>query len=153
MLAVTAIAVVAVASVEPAFAKKDKVIVTINGKRRKFKGRYVLSSYSGNGTIIVATKPARLLRTVGFGCAIYPPSETFPYTPPAEVCNANYTETRNGIPIGSWLAVTGVSVTYDSFDGVRLTGSFSGTLDAISPNGAPSATMEGTFDVKPTAQE
>ena len=56
-LAVTVLALVAVVPVETALAKKDKVIVTINGKRRKFKGRVVRSSYSDNGTIIIGEKP------------------------------------------------------------------------------------------------
>jgi len=145
VVAVTALALVAVVSVETALAKKNKVIATVNGKRYKFKGIRVLASYSGSGTIIVSQKLGRTLRTFGFGCPIYPPTETFPVNLPAEFCNANYTEVKGGTNYKSWLALT-ANVTYDSFDGTRIAGSFSVVLDGVSPNGLPPATIEGTFD-------
>src|SRR5262245_34132205 len=67
--------------VEPAAAKKPKVSVTIDGKGYKYKGRYVVATSSGVGTIVIATKPARpgkILRTVSFGCPYDLPNETFP---------------------------------------------------------------------------
>ncbi|HWP67455.1 MAG TPA: hypothetical protein VNO26_16275 [Candidatus Limnocylindria bacterium] len=67
---------------ESAAAKKPKVAVTLDGKGYKYKGRYVVASTSGVGTIIVATKPVRpgkILRTIGFGCAYDLPNETFPW--------------------------------------------------------------------------
>ena len=147
-MAVTALALVAVASVETAFAKKNKVIATVDGKRYKWKGRYVLASFSGNGTIIVATKPGKTIRTIGFGCAIYPPNETFPVTPPGFACNASYTVTTNrGSSITGWLATQDVQVTYDSFGDGRIGGSFSGVLDALG-TGEPPVTIEGTFNTR-----
>jgi len=147
VVGVTALALVGVLSVEPAMAKKNKVIATVNGKRFKWKGRYVSTGTSDVGTITVATKPGRTIRTLGFGCAVNLSRETFPLTTPAEFCNANYTETTNrGSRIKGWLALQGVSVTYESFDGTRVRGSFSFVLQALSPNDLPPATFEGTFD-------
>jgi hypothetical protein len=116
-------------------------------------GRYVVVGISGAGTEIVATKPARpggTIRTVGFGCAIDPANETFPLTPPPEVCAATYTETK--VSVGSatnaWFAPEGANVTFASFIGGRLTGSFSLALDPLTGNASPPITIEGTFDVK-----
>jgi hypothetical protein len=154
MVALTALALVGVVSVE-ALAKKNKIIATVDGKRYKWKGRYVIGGISGNGTIIVAAKPGRTVRTIGFGCPIYPPTETFPLTPPAEFCNANYTEARyvGGVSTKGWLAVQGVNVTYDAFDGSRISGSFSAVLDGVTPNGLPPLTIEGTFNTAVTIQQ
>src|SRR5262245_15705920 len=147
VVGMTAIAFVGVVSVETAMAKKNKVIATVNGKRFKWKGRYVSTGTSDVGTITVATKPGRTIRTLGFGCAVNLSRETFPLTTPTEFCNANYTETTNrGSRIKAWLALEGVSVTYESFDGSRVSGSFSIVLQAVSPNDLPPTTIEGTFD-------
>jgi len=159
--AAVAIAALAVTllSVEPALAgKKPKIVATVNGKRYKWKGRWVVAGYSGSGTIIVASKPARpggIVRALGFGCAIYPPNETFPVTPPVEICNANYTETRVGrnVTIKGWLAVSGVRVTYEYFDGTRLGGTFTATLDPVTGTVAGPITIEGTFDTRPQADQ
>lgn len=152
-MAVTAAALVAVMPVGMAFAKKNKVTATVNGKKLKAKGVRAPASYNDNGTTILATKGRRLIRTLGVGCAINPLRETtFPLTPPPEVCSANYTETRvrgANVTISGWLAVQGANVTFETFDGRRLTGRFSVVLDPVVPNGAPPATMEGTFDVAP----
>jgi hypothetical protein len=155
VIAAAVVALVAVVSVETASARKNRVIGTVNGKGYRWKGRFVVAGYSGAGTIIVATKPARpgtVLRTIGFGCAIYPPNETFPLTPRAEICNANYTETKVGrnVSIKGWLAVQGVQVTYQTFDGTRLTGTFEGVLDPVTGNGSPPVTIRGTFDTSVT---
>jgi hypothetical protein len=150
---------VSLVSVETALAKKNKVVATISGKRSKWKGRFVVASFSGNGTIIVATKPARpgkILRTFGFGCAIYPPTETFPLTPPPEICSANYTETRvrgANVSINGWLAVQGVQVTYSKFEGGRLEGTVSATLDPLSGSALQPVAIEGTFNTSVTQSE
>ena len=54
-----------------ASAKKNRVIATVNGKRHKWKGRYVLANSNQSGATIIAaahgridgarTKPAELL--------------------------------------------------------------------------------------------
>jgi hypothetical protein len=147
VVAVTALALGGIVSVETALAKKSKIIATVNGKRVKFKGRYASTSTSDNGTITLGSKPGRVIRTLGFGCAVNLFRQTFPVTPPAEFCNGSYQETRNrGSSINGWLAIQGVNVTYESFNGTRATGSFSVTLEALTPSDLPPATIEGTFD-------
>ena len=144
--------------VESAVAKKPKVSVTINGKGYKYKGRYVVASTSGNGTIILATKPARpgkILRTIGVGCAYFVPNESFPLVANPQYCNASLQEQRIGgsYAIKGWLAVSGVQVTYETFDGTWLTGTFSGVLDPLIGTGAEGqATVGGSFKVKLAAE-
>jgi hypothetical protein len=140
--------------VRTAEAKKPKVVVSIDGKGYKYRGRYVVASTGGVGTIIIATKPARpgkILRTIGFGCAYYLPNETFPLIANPDYCNGSLTETKVGgsFETKAWLAVNGVQVTFDSFDGTWATGTFSGVLEPLSGAVAP-ATYGGTFKVKVT---
>lgn len=147
------LALFAVVPVESALAKKNKIVATINGQRYKVKGLRASVGYGDIGTIIIASKGRRVIRTLGFGCPIDPRLETtFPLTPPAEFCNANYTETRvNGsnVTINAWLLVRGANVTFEKFDGRRLEGTFSFTLPAVAPNAAPPAVIEGTFAGEP----
>jgi len=138
----------------PAEAKKPKVAVTIDGKGYRYRGRYVVASTNGNGTSVIATKPARpgkILRTVGVGCAYYLPSETFPLVANPDYCTGSLTETRVGgsFETKAWFATSGVQVTYESFDGTWATGTFNGVLDPVLGTGAEApATYEGTFRVK-----
>jgi len=135
---------------------KNTITATVNGKRYKWKGRFVSTSYSGVGTITLGAKPARpgsILRVIGFGCAIYPPNETFPLTPQSDFCTANYTETKVGRrpTIKGWLALQGVRVTYESFSDGRIAGTFSAVLDPLEGSGATGpVTIEGTFNTSTT---
>ncbi|HWP67454.1 MAG TPA: hypothetical protein VNO26_16270 [Candidatus Limnocylindria bacterium] len=70
-------------------------------------------------------------------------------------CNGTLTEQRVGgtFAIKSWFAVSGVQVTFESFDGTWARGTFSGTLDPVPGTGAEApATYGGTFKVRVTAQ-
>jgi hypothetical protein len=155
-LLVIALALLALGVAAPAEAKKPKITATVDGKVYKFKGRYVLTTTSGSGTIVVATKPARpgrILRTIGFGCAYDLPSETFPLVADPQVCNGSLTEQRlkGDFAVKGWLAVSGVQVTFDAFDGTWLTGTMSGTLDPVPGSGAEAPlTIEASFKVKVT---
>jgi len=153
-----ALSVLSLAVVEPAVAKKPKVAVTIDGKGYKYKGRFVVATSNGVGTIIIATKPARpgkILRTVGFGCAYDLGSQTFPLVADPQYCNGTLTEQQVGgsYAIKAWLAVSGVQVTFETFDGTWATGTFSGVLDPVAGTGAEGqATYGGTFKVKVTTE-
>ena len=152
ILSVMSLAVV----VEPAAAKKPKVSVTIDGKGYRYKGRYVVASSSGVGTIVIATKPARpgkILRTVSFGCPYDLPNETFPLVADPQYCNGLLQEQKVGgsFAIKGWMAVSGVQVTFETFDGTWATGTFSGVLDPVIGTGAEGqVTYGGTFKVKVT---
>lgn len=155
-IAMAMAAILLTGSVAPALAKKPKIAFSIDGKAYRYKGRYVVASTSGVGTIIIGTKPARpgkILRTLGFGCAYFLPNATFPLVADPQVCNANLTETRVGSSqIRGWLAVSGVAVTFESFDGTWLTGTMSGVLDPLTGTDAP-VTVEATFKVKLTGSD
>jgi hypothetical protein len=153
-LVVTGILLGGVAS--PVAAKKPKVSATIDGKGYRYKGRFVVATSSGGGTIIIATKPARpgsTLRTIGFGCAYSLPNETFPLVANPDFCNGTLTEQKIGgsYAIKSWFATSGVQVTFQTFDGTWATGTFSGVLDPLVGSGATApASYSGTFKVKVT---
>jgi hypothetical protein len=150
-------AVLLAGAVAPALAKKPKIVFSIDGKGYKYKGRYVVASTSGVGTIVIGTKPARpgkILRTLGFGCAYLLPNETFPLVADPQACNANFTEQKIGgsFETKGWLAVSGVAVTFESFDGTWLAGTMSGVLDPLTGTDAP-VTVEATFKVKVAGAE
>jgi hypothetical protein len=148
--------VVATAAAPPALAKKPKIVVSIDGTAYKYKGRYVVATTGGVGTIVIATKPARphkILRTIGFGCPYFLPNETFPLVADPQYCNGSLTEQRIGgtFETKAWLATSGVQVTFEAFDGTWATGSFSGVLDPLLGTGAEApVSYEGTFRVKVT---
>jgi hypothetical protein len=151
-----ALALVLTGVAQPAVAKKPKVSVSIDGTAYRYKGRYVVATRSGVGTIVIATKPARpgkILRTIGFGCAYDLTVETFPLVANPQYCNGTLTEQRIGgsYAIKGWLATSGIEVTYETFDGTWATGTFSGVLDPIPGSEAEGpVTYEGTFRVKVT---
>jgi hypothetical protein len=135
VLAVLALAMAAL-PVDTAMAgrKKSKITATVDGTTIKWKGRLVIMSYGEAGVFIVATKVARrskVVPTIGFGCAVDLPSLQLPHTMTLG-CSANFSEARAGIPLRSWLS-TGqtVTVTFATFDGTRLTGSVTGTLEPV----------------------
>ena len=151
MAALAAILAVAPVNTAAAARKKNTVTATINGKRYKFKGRYVIFNYGSAGVLAVATKPARpggTLRALGFGCAFLLPDVAYPFTPDPAYCTANYTETKvsRSPTTKSWFGTQdGTRVTYESFDGSRLTGTFTTALDPLPGNASPPVTIEGTF--------
>ena len=137
-------------------AARNIVTATINGKRHKWKGRYVLFEVGPSGVIAVASKRARLgsiLPTIGFACPVLLSGATFPLMPDPAICNATYTETKvSRTPATkAWLATRDVQVTYASFDGTRLTGTFAAVLDPVPGNPSPAVTVEGQFRGKVTA--
>ena len=148
---------VGVAAPGTASAKKNRVIASFNGKRHRWKGRFVVANTNQTiGTVIAAANGARpggLVRALGFGCgAVYLPTATLPVTPPSDFCTANYTEERvSRHPAAKgWLALQSIQVTYESFDGTRVTGTFAGVLDPVPGNPLPAVTIQGSFDTTVT---
>jgi hypothetical protein len=158
LIAAAAVALLAVAAEGTALAKKNVIVATVNGKRYKWKGRYVVTGISGVGTITAAAKPARpggVVRGIGFGCPVDLRNETLPLTPPAEYCTATYTEqTVSRTPIAkAWIALSNAQVTYQTFDGVRMTGTIAAVLDPLPGNASGPVTIEGTFVSKVSADQ
>jgi hypothetical protein len=136
-LALTALLVV------PAQArgKKTKITATVGGEVITWKGRYASISYGEGGVFIIATKIARrnkLVPTIGFACAVDLPSLTFPHTQTLG-CSANFSRARNGIPESSWLALPNdaVTVTFETYDGKRLTGHVTATMQPVIGSSSP----------------
>lgn len=152
IVAALAAALLLARPIEPAFARKSVVKGTLNGKARTWKGRFVVGSYSGNGTIIVAARPARFggtVRTIGFGCAIFPPTTGFPLTMTG--CTANYTETKvsRNPTVRGWLNIDSTTITWDSFENGRITGHVSSVLSPLNAADGP-ITFEANFYAKLT---
>ena len=136
--------------VTPAAARpvKNTITATLNGKPVKWKGHFVVTSFGGAG--VIGTKRAGgIQRTLGVACAALLTGSTFPLTPDPAGCTANYTEMRFGrhSSARSWLAVNDVQVTYTSFDGTVVTGTFSATLAPVSGTTEP-LTVQGQFRSK-----
>ena len=136
--------------------KKSTVTATVDGKRRAWKKKNVTVDVRGGSVTIVATilRPHlnQLVAGVAVSCQL-DLAGPFPTTPvfPA-LCVAGYTELKFRTPIvtrmwGGNNFDEGVTVTFDSFDGNRLTGSWHGTLTSQdTPANAP-VTVDGQFSV------
>jgi len=132
---------------------KSTVTATIDGKRRTYKKKNVSMNVGGGGATIVATIARPHLNQLVTGVGVRCPLDlagTFPVTPAA--CVMSYTEVKFHVPIVTrkWggSSVDGdVTVTYESYENGRLTGTFHGTLTSqdVPPN--PPVTVDGQFSV------
>jgi hypothetical protein len=140
---------------------KSSVTATIDGNRSTWKKKNVLVDVDAGVpavNIIAAIAHPRLaqlnkiLKGVGVSCQLDLAS-TFPVTPafPA-FCVMSYTEIKFRAPIvtRSWGGSNvgdDVTVTYESHENGRLTGTFHGTLTSqdVPPN--PPVTVDGQFSV------
>lgn len=130
-----------------ALAKKKKGLMraTVNGKTVKLKKNF---SITGGGDtvaffVVAQTKPRGLLRTIGVGCGQFPP----PAVPgPGAFCTTSYQESkisRNPV-VRAWIDHVGeTQVTFDSYDGQRISGRF--VADLTSLGGDPPVHIEGEF--------
>src|SRR5581483_4523604 len=116
-----------------AAGKGDKVTATANGRRVRLKGAPVCDGATQGGFSIVASPKVRrlgqVIRGVAIACPVDLANSIFPVSPP--FCSVSYTETHvKRVPtIASWGAsVPAVQVTVDSYDGTRMSGTFSGAL-------------------------
>jgi hypothetical protein len=122
------------------------VSATVSGKRVKWKGRLVRVTDSTSGFILVATK-LYATKTIGVGCGILLAGQTFPLTMTMG-CNMNYAVHKHGGEI--WLN-TGLdpnnpmTVTFASFDGTVVQGTFSGVLTSATLGGS-TLSIQGSFD-------
>lgn len=136
--------------------KKPSVTATIEGKRRAWKRRNISVDYRNGFLTIVATILKPRLNQLVAGVAISCPLNTagpFPTTPVfPDLCLIGYTELKFRAPIvtkmwGGNSFDGGVSVTFDAFDGNRLTGHFQGTLDSEDTPANPPVTLDGQFAI------
>lgn len=131
---------------------KQSLSALVNGKKVKFKNRTITTSHIGEGVAIGGgQQPHRLgqlVKGITVGCVSGVAGPTFPSS--GQFCNLGYSEIKfgKGLPYKQWVAVDGVTVTFTSFDGSRLHGTFSGTVPpAAGTDAAPVTMTNGKFSV------
>ncbi len=132
-----------VASLPVKAAARGRIVASINGVNTRWRGRLVIFTYSSSvGLAGVATKPyAR--KTISFDCPVLLDGQTFPMT--LTDCTALYAQ-GIGARSKQWIQTSGFQVTFDSFNGTIVQGSFSGSLPAAPFHGdGTTLTVEGTF--------
>jgi len=133
--------------------KGDKVTLTVNGRRVKFRKKLVCDGYNTAAFSITGGQlPHRLhqlVRTIVVSCVLIDITKsTFPVSPPS--CEVGYNEFRYKPALArQWVGTNpDIQVTVESFDGTRLQGSFGGTLAPYGGTApAPATVTNGTFSV------
>lgn len=147
-----------------AFAgKKAFIKARINGKA--FKARHIptkaqvatastngLGGFIFSGTKTAVGRRGATVKNLTLACGFpgLSPSSTFPVSAP---CGGGYVETKttlSGTTVRGWTTDDQIQVTITSFDGSRLTGTWSGQFEQIGETnpGDPPATVEkGKFAV------
>jgi hypothetical protein len=150
------VALVTQAPVATARKRKPKASISavVNGRRVKFGKKLITSSgdaTAGSITLGGVKSPHRLGQTgrvLQLGCAVALSANVFPAD--GMFCVMSYAEVKlaRGVPTKTWTAVEGVQVTVTSFDGTRIAGTFSATLEpAAGTNEGPATVTDGKFDV------
>jgi len=133
--------------------KGDKISAVVGGKRLKFRRGQVCDSYnqgdmSGVFEVTGGKKPHRigqLLRALAVGCAVDLAAGTPPLT-----CNIGYTQFRASANADFHMYAGNspdVQVTFTSYDGTHLSGTFSGTLAAEDGTTNSIAVTNGSFSL------
>lgn len=146
-------ALVALSPVGEAEARK-KVVGRVNGKRFRSNKHSVVGTVNPTilafGGGVIPHRVGGTVRAIGVVCLVDEfLQQTFPLT---LACAADYYELKLGSAAArkQWDTATGVQVTFDRLDGLRIRGSFQGTLEIVDPTHPedPPATVEnGRFDV------
>ncbi len=133
---------------------KESISAVVNGRRVKFARKLITTDGNatvGDITLTGAQVPRRLGRTyhsLSLGCAVALSGGVFPAD--GMFCVMSYVQIKFARPLvtHSWAgAADGVQVTVTSFDGTRIAGTFSGTLEPDSATDGPATVTDGTFDV------
>jgi hypothetical protein len=137
--------------------RRPNVTATINGRHRRWGARKITVTLTGGLVAIIATvkRPHRLNQFIpqtGITCAL-DLAGAFPVTPAfPQLCIVTYSElrfSRNPSP-KSWGGNNydgTATVTFDSYSGGRLTGTFHGTLMSQDTPPNPPVIEDGTFSV------
>jgi hypothetical protein len=153
ILALAALTVLAAGMPDPAQAKaKRKIKATIDGKKLKPTKRTVYLS-AGGGTIGFLAQAQRIsirgtTKTLMVSCAVYFPGQGYPFT--STDCLTTYSETK-GVSTRFWMDLVSptTSVTFDSYDGTNIAGSFHATVPGGPSNpDLPPVVVDGTFSGK-----
>ncbi len=152
----TVLAAALVASLPIAAAAKPKQTMSaiVNGRRIKLKNKRIEGAIAGAGGISITggTKLHHLgqvAKTLVVTCASGPlAGGTLPAA--GQFCTVGYTETKlsRNPTSKEWLApYGGPTVTFASFDGTRVQGTFEGTLDPVAGTTTPVTVTNGTFNI------
>jgi hypothetical protein len=118
------------------------ITAIVGGKRVKLKNKQISAPSLTGGSVAFAggQQPHRLgqtLKGIAIGCAVGLESPIFPVV--GQYCSIGYSETKfsRNLSYKQWASADEtVQVTFESWDGTRLHGTFEGTL-APYPAGAP----------------
>jgi hypothetical protein len=143
------------ASPSVALAKREKLSARIGGKHFKAK-RFTIVGGNSSGIVTIAGGKASAgigggsAKFLSFSCAANLAGATFPLTVD---CAGLYTQSsvrRFAVTSKAWSGGSGLQVTFQSFDGTRVTGAFSGGWPAGDTNSTdpPLNVQGGRFAVE-----
>jgi hypothetical protein len=132
------------------------ITAIVGGKRVKLKNKQISAPSLNGGSVAFGggQQPHRLgqtLKGVTIGCAIGLESPIFPAF--GQYCQIGYSETKfsRNLSYKQWASADDakVHVTFESWDGTRLHGTFEGTLDPYPPGApfGPVTVQNGSFTI------
>jgi len=146
--------------VDEAGARRKPSSLSARIKGRKFKaasiaavGAYAFGPTLGILSVGGATKPhlriGSLIRATAAAC-ITPDLATAAFPLMLSSCSGNYYEYKLGHPEATkvWQTSTGMQMTITAFDGTRVQGTMSGTLDTPPTGEAAVAVESGKFSIR-----
>jgi len=153
ILASVAAATLVAGAPHDALAKPKRVInATVNGKRLKPTPRTVFLGAEG-GTIGFLAQAQKIAihgttKTLLVSCAVVLAGRTYPFT--STDCLTSYSESKGlrhpVLKVWTDIVTGATQVTFDSYDGTNIAGSFHGVAPAGPTNaGLPPVTVDGTF--------
>jgi len=133
----------------------DKVSAIVNGHRVSLRRKLVCDGYTTAGFSIVASQKPHRLGQILRGVAVACPGDitTVPLLTNPMFCSISVTETavRRAPTAKSWVGSNPdnatIQVELTKFEGGRLEGTFSGTLQPLFGTTTPATVAKGTFSV------
>jgi hypothetical protein len=132
--------------------KGDKVSARVNGRNLRYHAKKICDGFTPGAVSFVAA-PRRYhlgqtVRTIAVACPLDLTTTSFPVTPP--FCSIGYTEIRVKVPptAKEWGGSSeAVQVTFTSFDGTHVAGTFSGTLQPEAGATSTASVASGKFSL------
>ena len=155
MLAAATVTVILAAMPIDAAAKPSQKVVTATIAGKRFRPTRRLVQLTANGGTIgfsalgqKLARPGGTIKTLYVACAVLLTGRTFPFT--STDCLTNYSETKvsrhPSMKIWSDIVIGQTAVTFDSYDGTQIAGSFHAVVPAGPSNpGLPTITVDGAF--------
>jgi hypothetical protein len=133
----------------------DKVSAIVNGHRVRFRRKLVCDGYTSAGFAIVGSQVPHRLGQIISGVAVTCPGDitVVPLLTNPQFCSISVTETavKRAPTVKSWVGSNPdnatIQVELTKFEGGRLEGTFSGTLQPLFGTTTPATVAKGTFSV------